>query len=206
MLVFSYARAATDGENHEMLNAHLGGGCSKTRPHHTLSFTEDITQFTFPVVFVIMSSIRAVRRLLQQTSEVASSDPLSEKEQLQIQKQQRRRKLAKQVKTPVDEKEVVKHHLNFLLMMDGAMASSRSKKKMTESRLHETLVNAKERASHCATKVLGNSRSSSSTVTHKKGPPTFNKKRHQKRKEEKSLAKITQLLKKAKAKNNQKAL
>ena len=208
-IVWPVTRDATEPRNVGLLHQHT--------PHFTPHFivyiakvlnpywfTEDLAQFTVPpIVFLIMSSLRAVRRLLQQTSDVTSSDQLSEKEQ----QQQRRRKLAKQVRTPVDEKEVVNHHINFLLMMDGAMASSRSKKKMTEARLLETQVKTTERSAHCATKVLGNSRSSSSTVTHKKGPPTFNKKRHQKQKEEKSMAKIAQLLKKAKAnKNNQKVL
>jgi hypothetical protein len=144
-----------------------------------------------------MSSLRAVRRLLQQTSELASTsvtDPTSDKkEQL---KQRRRRKPEKHVKIPVDEQEVVQHQINVLLMMDGKMSSTSNKKNVTASRLRDKEVEAKQSV-HNAKKDLGNSRSSSSTLA-KKAPPTFNKKRYQKRKEEKGLAKIAKLLKKAK--------
>jgi hypothetical protein len=146
-----------------------------------------------------MSSLRVVRRLLQQTSELASSsatDPATSTEKEQLKKQRLRRQLAKQAKIPVDEQTVVQHQVNVLLMLDGTMSSTKNKKHVTASRLREKQVAAKHKEKQ-AKKVLGNSRSSSSALTTK-APPTFNKKLYKKRKEEKNLANIAKMLKKAK--------
>lgn len=145
-----------------------------------------------------MSSLRAVRRLLQQTSELASStaeDIASNREQLK--QRQRKQQLAKQQHTAVDEEDIIRHQINSFLVLDGRMSSANNKKHLAATRLREGQSKDKQKR-HNAKKIVGNSRSSASASVTKKHPPTFNKKRHSKQVEEKKLAKIAKMLKNAK--------
>jgi len=144
-------------------------------------------------------SVRLVKRLLQQTSELdANSRQENEREKSRA-SHRSKRKHAKQAPVPVDEKEVVRHQVESLLFLDRKVSSKNSKKMATSARLRENQSKQRHIEKSTAKKVLGNTRSASSALITKP-VPTFNKKKYNKQKEEKRLAQIAKLLKKNSAK------
>lgn len=140
-------------------------------------------------------SVRLVRRLLQQTSELDATSRQKDDEQEPETAHRPKRKKAKQASVPVGENEVVRHQVDSLLRLDRKMAANNTKKNITLSRLRDKHGEQKRIQKTTAKKVLGNSRSVSSDLKTKR-VPTFDKKRYKKQQEEQRLAKIAKLLKK----------
>jgi hypothetical protein len=147
-----------------------------------------------------MSSLRQIRRLLQQTSELGTDRTQDREDEAAKEKTTRllaaKRKKAKQaLQTPVDEEQVVRHQVDSLLFLDRKMAAKDSKKGITSTRIREQHSTQRHIDKSTAKKTLGNTRSSSTEL--KKGHVrTFKKKIYRKHQEEKRMAKIAKLLKK----------
>lgn len=145
-----------------------------------------------------MSSFRQVRRLLQQTADWATDRDHGEKSNGSSSaavKRKKAKQAQQQQKTPVDEQKVIRHQVDSLLQLDRRMTSNDSKKKLTACRIREKHSKQRHIEKSTAKKILGNTRSSSTTLN--KAPiPTFNKRRYKKQQEEKRLAHIAKLLKK----------
>lgn len=141
-------------------------------------------------------SVRLVRRLLRETSDLdASSRQEGDGQDTATGNQQPKRKQAKKAAAPLGSDEVFRHQVDSLLYLDGRMASKHSKKLGTVERMKQQ--NRKERniEKSTAKKILGNSRGTSSALKTK-SVPTFDKVKYKKQKEEKRLTRIANLLKK----------
>ena len=142
-------------------------------------------------------SLRQIRRLLQQTCELATEHAKDgdEAREETTRRAKLKRKKNKPAQIPVDKEQVIRHQVNSLLLLDRKMASKDSKKNLTATRIRENHIKQRHVGKSTAKKTLGDTRSSS-TELKKALIPTFNKKRYKKHQEEKRMAQIAKLLKK----------
>ena len=111
------------------------------------------------------------------------------------QKRKLRERKALAAQPAVEEDDLVSQQVQNLLFLDGAMAKYNDMQMETSKRIKSKLSKAKNVAQQSSGKAFGNSRSSSSGRKQIKRLPTFDKKKHNKRKEEKRIATIAKLLK-----------
>ena len=139
-------------------------------------------------------STKLLRRLLHHTAAFNSASGENDVSTVEKKSKSKRRRKPQEEQVSVGEDEVVSQQVQSLLFMDEMVARRDSKKDLTAKRIQNRHEQQKKDRKVGSRSVLGNSRSSSSTMV-KAQIPTFNKKRYNQQKEAKRLAHIAKLLK-----------
>lgn len=151
-------------------------------------------------------SFKLVRKLIQQTGELEAANETTD----ELDKRPNKRRRNDDNSTTTDSKPLSKHellqlHIQQKIRIDqvissrGQEASQKSLNRVAKNQKKQAKLRSKAVASNVNGGV-GNTRGSSSQKLSGRHEPTFNKKRYQEEKKEKTLRDIAKLLKKTKSK------